>query len=150
MSVRFEIGTDGPTAIVVGVDGSETSLRAAAYAIGQARRQHARLVVVYVRPFVPTLIALSAGYPMGLVVAHTGEDDVEATLREAFEELASAIDARFVVRVGEAYAQLSEVAREVGADAVIVGASMGFGHRLGGSVASRLVRAGRWPVTVVP
>ncbi len=32
----------------------------------------------------------------------------------------------------------------------VVGASEQAGHRLIGSVASRLVRAGRWPVTVVP
>jgi nucleotide-binding universal stress UspA family protein len=33
---------------------------------------------------------------------------------------------------------------------VVVGSSEQAGHRLVGSVASRLVRAGRWPVTVVP
>src|SRR5580658_6094614 len=44
----FELGTDGPSAIVVGIDGSTTSLRASAYAAGLARRQRARLVAVYV------------------------------------------------------------------------------------------------------
>ena len=38
----FELGTDGPAAIVVGIDGSTTSLRASAYAAGLARRQRAR------------------------------------------------------------------------------------------------------------
>jgi nucleotide-binding universal stress UspA family protein len=42
------------------------------------------------------------------------------------------------------------VADEVHADAVIVGASTKAGHRLVGSLAVRLVKAGRWPVTVVP
>ena len=46
---QFEIGRDGPTAVVVGVDGSDPSLRAAAYAVGVCRRQGSRLVVVYVR-----------------------------------------------------------------------------------------------------
>lgn len=31
---RFERGTDGPKVIVVGIDGSESSMRAAAYAAG--------------------------------------------------------------------------------------------------------------------
>jgi hypothetical protein len=44
----FELGTDGPKVILVGVDDSVTSLRAGAYAAGLARRQGARLVVVYV------------------------------------------------------------------------------------------------------
>ncbi|WP_411074874.1 universal stress protein [Streptomyces sp. cmx-4-7] len=36
------------------------------------------------------------------------------------------------------------------ADAVVVGASESAGHRFVGSVAVRLVKAGRRPVTVVP
>src|SRR5260370_7306931 len=45
---EFELGTDGPSLILVGVDGSRTSLRAAAYAAGLARRPHARLLPLYV------------------------------------------------------------------------------------------------------
>lgn len=41
-------------------------------------------------------------------------------------------------------------ADEVLADSVVDGASTKAGHRLVGSTAVRLVRAGRWPVTVVP
>ena len=41
-------------------------------------------------------------------------------------------------------------ADEFQADMVVVGASEQAGHRLVGSVATRLVRAGRWPVVVVP
>ena len=44
----FELGTDGPKVILVGLDGSVTSMRAGAYAGGLARRQGARLVCVYV------------------------------------------------------------------------------------------------------
>ncbi|HEX5204346.1 MAG TPA: hypothetical protein VFW27_30850 [Actinoplanes sp.] len=45
---------------------------------------------------------------------------------------------------------------ELGTDgpgAIVVGvdgSSAGFGHRIAGSLAVRLVRLGKWPVTVVP
>ena len=56
----------------------------------------------------------------------------------------------FVVARGDPYTELRRVADEVRADAVIVGASTKAGHRWVGSLAVRLVKAGRWPVTVVP
>jgi len=47
-------------------------------------------------------------------------------------------------------AQFSRICVAVLADAVVVGASSSTGRRLVGSIGVRLVRAGRWPVTVVP
>src|SRR5260370_30574814 len=55
----FELGTDRPTAILVGMDGSPTSLRAGAYAAGPARSQHPRLVALFGRP----LASLSPAAP---------------------------------------------------------------------------------------
>lgn len=51
----------------------------------------------------------------------------------------------FLVR----YTCLREIADRSQADTV-VGASTRAGHRIAGSVATRLIRAGRWPVVVVP
>ena len=64
--------------------------------------------------------------------------------------LRAGIRARFIQVKGDAYTEISRVCTEVLADAVIVGASTSAGHRIVGSVGLRLVRAGRWPVTVVP
>ena len=57
---QFERGTDGPKVIVAGIDGSESSMRAAAYAAGLARRQNAMLALVYVQPVMPAGAALGA------------------------------------------------------------------------------------------
>jgi nucleotide-binding universal stress UspA family protein len=148
----FELGTDGPRVILVGVDDSVTSLRAGAYAAGLARRQGARLVAVYVEEF-PVLYAAAGAAAAGAVAAQeqalheTGED-----LRRRAEEEAGrlGVPITFIIAHGDPYHELRRVADQVRADAVIVGASAKAGHRWIGSLAVRLVKAGLWPVTVVP
>jgi nucleotide-binding universal stress UspA family protein len=54
------------------------------------------------------------------------------------------------VRHGDPYTEFAHIADEMRADSVVVGASMHAGHRLIGSLGVKLVRAGKWPVTVVP
>ncbi|MDX2682955.1 universal stress protein [Streptomyces sp. NY05-11A] len=146
---QFERGTDGPKVIVAGVDGSDTSLRAAAYAAGLARRQHALLAVVYVQP------VLAAGAALGVPVADTTDaiaEDLVAQIRHATEQTRGIFDVRWEFHTfrGDPYSGLVKAADQLKADAVVVGASEQAGHRIVGSVAIRLVKAGRWPVTVVP
>jgi nucleotide-binding universal stress UspA family protein len=145
---EFERGTDGPRVIVAAVDGSTTSLRAAAYAAGLARRQSAELVAVFV-------IAGSA--MVGLVpaagpVLNEAEHQVADELRAQFEEATAraGVRARFIRASGDPYTEIKRICEKVLADAVVVGASTSAGHRIVGSVGVRLVRAGKWPVTVVP
>jgi nucleotide-binding universal stress UspA family protein len=144
----FEYGIDGPKVIVAGVDGSETSLRAGAYAWGLARRSEARLILVHVS----AVAAMSTLTPGGAAVMREASDEVAAELRAEVERAfkMEAVRYEFVTEVGDAYSVLARIADENRADAVVVGASTQAGHRLIGSVAVRLVRAGRWPVTVVP
>ncbi|MFE9116582.1 universal stress protein [Streptomyces sp. NPDC007172] len=148
-SQRFERGTDGPKVIVAGVDGSDSSLRAAAYASGLARRQNALLALVYVQPVLP------AGAALGAPVADTTGEIAEglvAEIRAAAERVRGIWDVRWEFHTfrGDPYSGLVTAADELTADAVVVGASESAGHRIIGSVAVRLVKAGRWPVTVVP
>ncbi|MFE9095843.1 universal stress protein [Streptomyces sp. NPDC007264] len=148
-SHRFELGTDGPKVIVVGMDGSDSSLRAAAYAGGLARRQRALLAVVYVQP------VMAAGAALGAPVAETTDTIAEELLtyiREATERVKDMFEVRWEFHTfrGDPYSGLVKAADELRADAVVVGASEQAGHRIVGSVAIRLVKAGRWPVTVVP
>ena len=145
----FERGTDGPKVIVAGVDGSASSLRAAAYAAGLARRQNALLALVYVQP------VLAAGAAMGAPVAGATEEIAEslvAEIRESAERVREIWQVRWEFHTfrGDAYAGLVAASDELKADAVVVGASESAGHRFVGSVAVRMVKAGRWPVTVVP
>jgi len=144
----FERGTDGPRVIVAAVDGSTTSLRAAAYAAGLARRQSAELVVI----FVISVTAMGGLMPEAAVALSESQLEIAEELRHQVEEGAAraGIRARFVKTKGDAYTQISRICGEVLADAVIVGASTSAGHRIVGSLGVRLVRAGRWPVTVVP
>ncbi|MFD9334339.1 universal stress protein [Streptomyces sp. NPDC060028] len=149
VNTGFERGTDGPKVILAGVDGSQSSLRAAAYAAGLARRQNALLALVYVQPVMP------AGASLGAPVADTTGEIAEglvAEIREAAERLKGIYDVRWQFHTfrGDPYAGLVSAAQELTADAVVVGASEQAGHRIVGSVAVRLVKAGRWPVTVVP
>lgn len=134
--------------ILVGLDASDTSARAAAYAAGLARRQHSRLAVVYVIGR-----AALAGFSPGAMagIAATNEEiaaDLRAQTAVRAEDLG--IDYEFHVRHGDPFQELVAVAEATKADAIVVGASASVGHKFTGSLAVRLVRAGRWPVTVVP
>lgn len=138
---------DEQIVIVVGVDGSATSLRAGAYAAGMARRLEARLVAL----FVHTVSGLAVTAPSLAPAVMAAQRDIAAQLRQALAaaEL-SDLELTFVERTGNPYHQLRDLATEVRADAVVVGASMQAGHRLVGSLAGHLVRDAAWPVTVVP
>ncbi|MDQ7909316.1 universal stress protein [Phytohabitans sp. ZYX-F-186] len=148
MAHEFELGTDGPKVLVVGVDGSTTSMRAGAYAAGLARRQRSRLVVVYVsRP--GAFVGLAPG---AAAVVRQAEHEIAEDLRHQVAEgtALTGIKATFHEVHGDPYTEIVRVADEVNADGVIVGASMRAGHRFAGSLAIRLVKTGKWPVTVVP
>ena len=56
----------------------------------------------------------------------------------------------FLKAYGDPYTTLREAADRCQVDAVVVGASTSAGHRIAGSVATKLIRAGHWPVLVVP
>lgn len=148
MNVRS--ARDGPSTVLVGVDGSRTSLRALAYAGGLARRQATRLVAVHVTvPAGGALGGLSAEVT-GLMAATSVE--LAEHLREEVRACADRAGyvAELIVLRGDPFTELAGAADRLEADLLVVGVSESAGHRLLGSLAVRLVRAGRWPVTVVP
>ena len=144
----FEFGTDGPSLIVVGVDGSRTSLRAAAYAGGLARRQGSRLLAVYVGRIPASASAAPGGAAMMNETVEQIADELKQLMLSRTAETGIAVEFRSVR--GDPLAELTRIAEQMHADAVVVGASEHLGHKIVGSLAGRLVRAGKWPVTVVP
>jgi nucleotide-binding universal stress UspA family protein len=143
-----EFGTDGPSLILVGVDGSRTSLRAAAYAGGLARRQRSQVLTVYVS----RTPASASAAPGGAAVMSETFERVAAELEQLLVSRAAEIGVRCEFRSvrGDPLVELTRIAEQTHADVVVVGASEHLGHRVVGSVAARLVRAGKWPVIVVP
>lgn len=150
-SAGFELGTDGPSVILVGVDDSVTAARAAWYAAGLARRQRARVVAVYVET--TGAVALAAPMDASVVAAeYEAGEEIAKQLAGRAEEIGRelGISVTFITARGDAFHEIARIAKETRADAIVVGASLKAGHRLLGSLAVRLVRAGKWPVTVVP
>lgn len=150
---ELELGTDGPGAIVVGVDGTPTSLRALAYAAGLARRQKAKLICVYVKQPLRVPVAMSGWVDAGIVAAEAqAQSDVEKEIWRQVADDASTwgTGARIIVRSGDPLTELRRVAEQAGADTIVVGASASLRHRLCGSLGRRLLRRRPCPVTIVP
>jgi nucleotide-binding universal stress UspA family protein len=139
---------DGPYLILVGVDGSDTSMRAGAYAAGLARRQGSRLVCLYVRG----AHVLSAAGAEAVGYIEDAQDAVAAEIQQSIVANSArlGIDVTLQVREGNPFTEIVRLADERHPDAVVVGASMQAGHRIIGSLATHLVRSARWPVIVVP
>ncbi|HEY3980606.1 MAG TPA: universal stress protein [Streptosporangiaceae bacterium] len=146
MASGFELGCDGPTTLVVGVDGSDTATRALYYALGLARRQRCRVIAVHA-------ITTLAGYDgtMGAAPYQAGLELADE-LRPAIEALAADyhVPVQFVSVAGDPVTMLVKIAAARHADGIVLGASKAISHRLFGSTAVRAVRRCRCPVTVVP
>jgi nucleotide-binding universal stress UspA family protein len=144
----FELGTDGPTAILVGIDLSQTSIRAAAYAAGLARRQGSRLVAVYVAPLHPSSVGSFVPMANPFEVASQVETEIRRLMDESAHRIG--IEVELHTAFGDPVVALCRVADQVQAELVVVGASQSAGHRYVGSIGTRLMRRARWPVLVVP
>ncbi len=136
----FEIGKDGLAVIVVGVDGGDRAVHAAAWASGLARRERARLVLVYVE----ALTSPAYWSPIGMASA---AEAANAFVKELQEAAAAYLDPvgvpwELVHYRGDPAHGLEAVAADRRADCIVVGR--------GGGVARSLVNDARRPVVVVP
>ncbi len=131
--------------IVVGVDGSEGSLRALAWAAGEAEHHGAKLRAV--RSWAPMMPGLGPGYS---VAAGPGFDEQEFAARRLQEILGEAdSDAEAVVVEGRAAKVLIDQSGE--ADLLVVGSRGhgGFAGMLIGSVSQHASAHSECPVVVI-
>jgi nucleotide-binding universal stress UspA family protein len=130
--------------IVVGMDFSDGAIRALEYALEQAKVVGASVACVHAYEDAPGTPALH---------------DPAPAIRQQLEELialrtpASSVQIDSVVRRGPPWEKLANMATELGADIIVVGADGERGaarQGLLGTVASRLVTTSPRPVVVVP
>ncbi|HTJ69807.1 MAG TPA: universal stress protein [Actinospica sp.] len=143
-----DVGTIAPNCVLVAVDLSRTSLRAADYAAGLARRTGVGVVGVYVRQNSAFVIAS----PGLAVYAHAAETDVAHEAGEYLAESALRLGTAcaFTIQNGPPAEAIRRLARELRVSALVVGASEQPVHRLFGSLAAKLARSAPCPVIVVP
>ena len=138
-----------PPVIVVGLDGSPSSWDAFSWAAGEAARSNGSVVAVNVTPF--TEAAAAFGVPFDYAgVEQTRQEVADELKREATRranELGVALS--FVTEHGDATHWLTDVARRLHANLVVVGRSAKVLHHLAGSLSHRLTSRNDAPVVVV-
>jgi nucleotide-binding universal stress UspA family protein len=141
----------GRPVLVVGVDGSDPSWDAFAWAAGEARRCSGRIISVFVAPLAEPETALGIGASYNYEAAGEATDHLAGELEEELARRADelGVEVSFVRQKGDAAHVLTEVARSAHADLIAVGRSAKMLHRLAGSVTRRLVLSRDLPVIVV-
>jgi nucleotide-binding universal stress UspA family protein len=123
-------------------------MRAAACAAGIARRDGARLILMFVRA------SSAMGGTAAMAIASLRESNAATALElegMAAERASSlGVDITFLNRDGDPYKNVVRTARQYTVDLIVVGASTSLGHRFAGSLGVRLVKARLCPVLVVP
>lgn len=134
--------------VVVGFDGSTSSERALAYAIGMARRSGSGLIIVHVANRLPTTVWAGCEPPVFVDVPDHRTEVLGLEL--ACADYLAEVSWILVERGGDICHELEEVGREYAADAIVVGSTHGIVGRIFGSVAGRLARRAQRPVVVIP
>jgi nucleotide-binding universal stress UspA family protein len=134
--------------IIWATDGSETADRALPYAKALAAANDAALVVVHAKELV---VGRTGGFPV-----LPDEEELQAKIHHQVEEAREeGLDATLRIVSGSAPGaahMIADVAREVGADVIVVG-TRGHGPLAGllvGSITQRLLHVAPCPVLAVP
>jgi nucleotide-binding universal stress UspA family protein len=141
---------DGPSLVIVGVDGSDSAWRAFAWASGHARRSGCPVLVIYALP--PTGLAELVSTPPVIDAVWRAQREIADDIHDQVARVAADLNVpvRFEHHQGDPGRVLLAAAEEHAADMLVLGASMQSVHRIAGSLPSRLVRCRRLPVVVIP
>jgi nucleotide-binding universal stress UspA family protein len=145
---RAETGTREEPAVLVATDGSEVSSRAGEYAARLAGGLGAKLFVLYV---VDEHMTFHAGIHYGQFVEMLSEDGREATAKVQALAEGAGVESEELVVFGRPERTILEVAEELGADTIVLGAEgmSKMEHTLVGSVSEEVLRHANRTVLVV-
>jgi nucleotide-binding universal stress UspA family protein len=135
--------------ILVPMDFSDCSRKALSYAAAFAQQFQARLTLLHIlEPYVP-VPELSIVAPES--IEGQMRETAERELRAVQQALGEEICAKTVMRTGTPFVEITEAARELGSDLIIISTHghTGLAHVLLGSTAEKVVRHAPCPVLVV-
>ena len=138
------------TNILVPTDFSEHADRALSAAASLARVFGAKLHVVHVAPLVPYFgPPFASGQAFASDLMEVSRKSFDAYMGKLHER---GVEAAGTLADGIAYVEINRVAKDIGADLIVMGTHgrTGVDHLLLGSVAERIVRTSPVPVMVVP
>ena len=137
--------------VLVPVDFSENSHASLRYAVGFARQYNSRLILLHVvEPMAYPVTDGLTGFTT--VPVETNQDAAENQLREwKQQKVPPGLESETALRTGPAYHEITEAARELGVDLIIISTHgyTGLKHVLLGSTAERVVRHAPCPVLTV-
>jgi nucleotide-binding universal stress UspA family protein len=139
-------------AVVIGLDGSDSSWNAFWWACGQAKLLGKRMVAVYVSRGVgpTTAVASVIGlYDDGAIERVAAERAEQLELRVGRHAAEDGVDLEFLHLRGDPVDEILRVAERVAADLIVVGRSTKSLHQLAGSSGRRLIVKKGAPVVVV-
>jgi nucleotide-binding universal stress UspA family protein len=134
--------------ILVPVDFSLASYSVVKYAAALAKQAGAgiHLLHVYTHTPVPVEVPVAWNYPDGIREQH--ENDINDEIRLIKEQFQ--VEADGWIREGFTSDTINDVAKEVGADLIIIGIKSTRHNRLTGSTSLKIIRKTKLPVLVIP
>jgi len=135
--------------VVVGLDGSPSSWDAFCSAAGEAARIQGKVVAVYVTPYAEVVAAF--GVPYDYAGVEQARQEIADDLKREATNRAGELDVEltFVIEHGDVTHVLTDVARTMRANLIVVGRSSKMLHHLGNSLSNRLTSRNNAPVVVV-